>query len=51
MTGIGDQNVLRLEIPMVYSKAVAMFRGIQNLEEDAPDQGIMTYISTTLGNI
>lgn len=36
---------------MVYPKMVAIFRGIQDLEEDTLDESIMTYISTALGNI
>jgi hypothetical protein len=48
---VGNQNVLRLEVPVVDSQAVAVLHGIQDLEEGAPDKSIITHISTLFGDI
>lgn len=49
--GIGHQNVLWLEIPMVDSQTVAVLHGIQDLEKGPPNKSIITHVCTSLGNI
>ena len=48
---VGYQNVLRLQVPVVDSQAVAVLHGIQDLEKGAPDKSIITHISPFFGDI
>lgn len=48
---VGDQDVLRLQIPVVNSKLMAVLHGIQDLEEDLLGKFILTHIPTTLRDI
>lgn len=48
---VGHQDVLRLEIAVVDPQAVAVLDGIQDLEECALDQGIITHVSALLGDV
>lgn len=48
---VRDEDVLRLQIPVVDSKRVAMFNGIQNLKEDALGQSILSNILTALRDV
>ncbi len=47
----GNQNVLGLEVPVVYPQTVAMFHGIQDLEEDAADRLVSPNVPTLLGDV
>ena len=48
---LGYQNVLRLEIPMVDTQAVAVLHGFQDLEKCPADGRIVTDILTSLGDV
>lgn len=47
----GHQNVLWLEISMVYSKTMAVFHGIENLHESLTDKSVVADVPTPFGNI
>lgn len=42
--GVGNQNILGLEVPVVDSQAVAVLHGIQDLEKGAANKSIITHI-------
>jgi hypothetical protein len=48
---VGDQDVLRLEVPVVDSNRVAVFHGIQDLKESTLGQSIVAYILALLGDV
>ena len=51
MTIVGDQNILRLEIPMVDSNGVAKLNGIQKLQENVFGQAVVAYEMPLFGDI
>ena len=47
----GNQDILRLEISVVYSQAVTVLHGIEDLKKSLLDKSIITHIPSFLGNI
>jgi len=47
---IGNQDILGLEVPMVYPTVMAMLDSIYDLKEDTPNQLIVACVDTLLGN-
>ena len=48
---VSDENILRLQVPVVDSNRVAIFDGIQNLEKSAFGHGIITHVLALLGDV
>lgn len=48
---VGDQNVLRLEIPVVDSNGVAVLDSVQNLKESTSGQKVITHELASLGDV
>jgi hypothetical protein len=48
---VGDQDILRLKVPMIDSNRMAKLHGIQNLEKSTFGKGIVSYIMPSLCNI
>jgi hypothetical protein len=48
---VSDENVLRLEVPVVDSNGVAVLDGIQNLKEGALGHGIIPNVLALLGDV
>lgn len=50
-SAFGNQDILRLEIAMVDTQSMAVLHGIQDLEKDAANEGLVTYIPTLFRNV
>lgn len=48
---VSDENVFWLQVPVVDSNRVAVFHGIQDLEESALGHGIVTNVLALLGDV
>lgn len=48
---VGNQNVLRLQVPVVDPKSMAVLNGIQNLKKDSLGEIILTHILSAFGDV
>jgi len=48
---VGDQDVLRLQVPVVDSNGMAVLHGIQDLEESSLGKSIITNILALFGDV
>lgn len=48
---VGDQDVLRFQVPVIDSNRMAVLHGIQNLEESSLGKGIITNVLALLSDV